>query len=288
MIFMALALVLGGFFGWMHMNARITHLCPAEVYIRDLPRSFEGTKILYLSDLKLQSTADTTSAKRLMKRLSVLQPDILILGGDYGGNSLLETLNGTENTALAPHVADFIASLGSFPASLGKFAVAGDQDHDLYALATTFQSAGVQCLADSSAMIDRNGETIHIAGLSDRSYGRDGSAKLSRNFKKTDCVITTAHNPASYIDIRVSEANGGGTWSDLVLSGHTLGGQINLAGRSLRPFTEEEKRTFAGWFYANDLPLLVSEGIGCEDVPLRLGSNSQIHLITLHRQEIMY
>jgi len=282
-----LALLACGFFGWTHLQARLTHLRPAEIYLADLPRAFEGTKILYISDLKLQSAEDAASAKKLMGQLAHLNPDILLLGGDYSGNTVIETLNGSLSASLDPNAADFIASLANFHAPMGKFAVAGDQDRDLRALAEAFQAANVQCLADSAVEIAKDGAKIAIAGLSDRSQGRDGAGKLSKGFVSGDCVIALAHNPASYVDIRVSEAKGGGKWADLVLSGHTLGGQIQLFGRTMRNFSDEEKRTLAGWHYANDLPLLVSEGLGCEDVPLRLGSESQAHLITLRKQEII-
>ena len=286
-IFMALALLACAFFGWMTLQAHLTHLRPAEIYLADLPRSFEGTKILYISDLKIQSAEDAASAKKLMQRLGHLNPDILLLGGDYSADSAFDTINGITNSALNAYAADFIASLANFSAPMGKFAVAGDQDRDLHALASAFNDAGVQCLSDSSVEITKNGEKIAIAGLSDRNLNQNGSAKLSRSFSAGDCVIAAAHNPASYIDIRVAEANGGGSWADLVLSGHTLGGQIKILGRTLRSYSDEETRTMAGWFYPGDLPLLVSQGLGCEDVKLRLGSESQVHLITLYKQEVL-
>lgn len=286
-LFAMLALALCAFFGWMVLQARITHLRPAEVYLRDLPRGFEGTKILYISDLKIQSAEDASSAKQLMRRLSQLNPDILLLGGDYSADSAFDTLNGTTAASLSPHTADFIASLADFNAPMGKFAVAGDQDRDLQALSAAFNAAGVRCLSDNSAEIEKDGAKIAVAGLSDRKSGRDGSAKLSRSYKSGDCVIAVAHNPASYIDIRVSEADGGGTWADLVLSGHTLGGQISVFGRTLRSYSEEEQRTMSGWHYPGDLPLLVSQGLGCEDIGLRLGSESQVHIITLRKQEVL-
>lgn len=284
-IFMVLALALCGFFGWMHLQARLTHLRPAEIYLADLPRAFEGTKILYISDLKLQSAEDANHAKQLMTRLAQLNPDILLLGGDYCANSILETLNGAATAGLPDYAADFIAFLKNFRAPMGKFAVAGDDDLDLYALAAAFQEAGVQCLSDSMAEIEKDGAKIAIAGLSDGNLGKNGSASLSKGFSESDCVIVAAHNPASYVNIRVNEAKGGGNWADLVLSGHTLGGQMNVFGRTLRDFSEEERRTLAGWHYANDLPLLVSQGLGCEDIKLRLNSESQVHLITLRKQE---
>lgn len=284
-IFLALVVLLCLFFGYMHLLSRVTHLSLSTVYLPDLPPAMEDTTLLFVSDFKLKSPSDAAHASALMDRLALLKPDILILGGDYCANGVLETLNGVSDDALPAYTADFIASLADFHASMGKFAVSGDSDGDLQALTAAFLSAGVSCLGDSSAQIAPG---MHIAGLTDRSLNRNGSAKLSQHFRRGDCVIAAAHNPAAYRDIRVQEAEGGGPWADLVLSGHTLGGQINIFGRTLKSFTEEEKAVMAGWFYPNDLPLLVSQGLGCDGIGLRLGSRSEVHLITLKRQTIAH
>ena len=281
-----LAVLLCAFFGWMHLQARVTHLRPAEVYLPDLPAAFDGTTLLYISDFKLQSQSDAAAAKRLMQHLSELQPDLLLLGGDYCANGAIDTLNGTKNDTLPDYAADFIASLSTFPAKLGKFAIAGDADGDLQSLAASFNAAGVGCLADSAAGVSKDGAQIYIAGITDPVLNRGGSARLSRDFRADQCVIALSHNPAGYKDIRVAEVPGGGAWADLVLSGHTLGGQISIFGRTLRSFSDDELRTLSGWFYPNDLPLLVSNGLGCDAVHLRLNSESQVHLITLHKQYV--
>ena len=140
---MLLVLALGGFMGWMHLQAACTHLKHAEVYLPDLPAAFEDTKILYISDFKLRSKSDADAAKRLMRRLTQLEPDLLLLGGDYCAHGVLETLNGVTDASLPDYAADFIASLASFPAPMGKFAVAGDSDGDLQSLAAAFNAAGV-------------------------------------------------------------------------------------------------------------------------------------------------
>lgn len=267
-------------FLWMHAAAKITHVRKAEVYLPDLPAAFDGVKILFVSDLDIRTESDLKACTKLMRTLQSLHPDILMLGGDYTADTLFEILNGqTGGDELA---GEFILSLADFDAPLGKFAVTGENDGDLSAY---FATAGIEYLSDRCSVITRGSERLIIAGLSEVTLNLTPYTTLGNAFTGDECVIALAHNPSAYVGIRVSEAKNGGAWADLVLTGHNLGGQINLFGRSVRSMTDLESRTVSGWFYADDLPLLVSSGVGCKGPMLRFDSESQVHLITLRRQE---
>lgn len=270
---------------WMHACAKITLVQRAEVYLPDLPEAFDGVKILFVSDFDIRTQGDLRACKNLMKTLQALEPDILLLGGDYSADTLIDILNAQSNAQGSALAAEFIQSVSDFEAPLGKFAVTGENDTDLAALSAAFQSAGIEYLSDRCAAVEKNGASIIIAGLSEVSLKQTQYASLGGAFTGDECVIALAHNPSAYVGVRVSEAKNGGAWADLVLTGHNLGGQINLFGRSIRSMTDEERRTVSGWFYADDLPLLVSRGLGCKGPMLRLGSQSEVHLITLKRQQ---
>lgn len=277
-IALLVVLIFGGF-GWMAGCAHITHLQFADVYLDDLPAEFDGTRLLYISDVNIQNRFDSAACVRLMRKLQSLNPDMLLLGGDYSANSLLEILNGKE-TASADRAADFIHSLADFSAPLGKFAVAGDMD-DTESLAAMFAQAGVQLLQDGCAFVEKGNSMLVIAGLNDASRKTTRYEQIGRYFQGDECVLVLAHNPSSYVGVRVAEAEGGGAWADLVLSGHTMGGQIRLGEHSLRSYADEQPWRFGGWYSTDDLPMLVSSGLGCQGAQLRLGTQSEIWLITL-------
>ncbi|MBQ8507431.1 MAG: metallophosphoesterase [Clostridia bacterium] len=283
-LLIALVLV-GGCLGWMHMQARVTHLRRAELYLPDLPSGMDGATLLFVSDLNIRNGSDARACARLMDKLAQTGPDMLVLGGDYSAPGLLDIINGSEGDA-QDEAAEFIESLADFPAPLGKFAVAGENDTGNAGLEAAFAAAGIDFLDDEPAAIRRNGSEIVIAGLSDDSLNKTPYTQTGRYFSRDDCVIAVAHNPASYIDIRVNEARDGGAWADLVLSGHTLGGQIKLLGRTLRSYPPEVARCLGGWYYIDDLLMLVSEGVGCEGPMLRLGTRSEAWLLTLRRQTV--
>ena len=283
-----IALLAAGVFTlYMHACAKITRISRADVYLKDLPPAFEDTRILFISDFDIRTESDLKACKKLMQQAQALSPDILLLGGDYSADTLVDVLNGRTNPEGSSLAAEFLRSIADFDAPLGKFAVTGENDGDIAALSAAFNAGGIQYLADRCATVEKGRDMLVIAGLKEVTLKQTEYASLGRAFNGNECVIALAHNPTAYVGVRVAEAKGGGAWADLVLSGHTLGGQINLFGRTLRSFSDEEQRTLSGWHYPNDLPLLVSEGLGCEDIWLRLGSESQVHLITLHRQEII-
>lgn len=279
-LLIALLLAIGGLLGWMHLSARVVHLNKAELYLPDLPAAFDGTKLIFLSDVNIRNENDSAAVIRTLQHLQQLNADMLILGGDYSAPTLMESLNGASGGSTQKAQA-FIAELASFPASLGKFAVCGEND-DPASLESLFAASGVQLLQDGCAEIKKDGSSLVIAGLSG-SGTQTHYEQIGSYFSGDECVIAATHNPAGYVGVRVAEARGGGAWADAVLAGHTLGGQINILGRTLRNLPEAEARCIGGWYYSDDLPMLVSQGLGCKGALLRLGSESEIWLITLKK-----
>ena len=282
-VFLLAVVLIAGFFGWMAGSASIVRVCPAEVYLRDLPAQFDGTTILYISDVNIRNASDAAASRRLMHKLESLKPDILMLGGDYSAGTVLDALNRAEDAGDLEHAREFLQSLASFPAPLGKYGVVGEAEKGGDTVSGAFAAAGIQLLQDSYAVIERDGARLTVAGLRDATENRTPYDEFGRTFRSGECVIVLAHNPLSYTRIRMAEAQNGGAWADLVLSGHTLGGQIKLFGRTLRQLSEEESRRIGGWYYGDDLPVLVSQGLGCRGAKLRLGTRSEVWIITLRR-----
>lgn len=277
-------ILLGGLLGWMALQARITHVRRAVVYLDDLPREMDGVTLLYVSDLNIRDEADARRTQRLMQKLGSLAPDVLLLGGDYCGGRILDG-NPDADVRAQEAALSFLRSLGSFPAPLGKYAVAGEQDGVLEGLKEGMSDGGVALLDDECVTILRDGGQLVLAGMSDVSEKRTPYNEIGRYFDGSECVIALSHNPSGYIGVRVAEARSGGAWADLVLAGHTLGGQIKAFGRTIYSLPEAEERCLGGWYYAGDLPMLVSQGVGCSGVQLRLGTTSEVWLLTLRRPE---
>lgn len=263
--------------GALHLNARIVHVRYAEVALEDLPAGFDGTTVLFASDFDLcgLNTADT--ADRLFDRLQALNPDILLLGGDYASADLIERLNGRTGADETAARKAFFAALADFHAPLGKYAVSGDNDGPRDALNLAMKDSGVQLIDSHIAAITKGDEKIGIVGVGEST---DNVAQLSAALSTKHCIIALMHRPSRLVDVRIAEAKDGGRWADLLLAGHTHGGQLQIAGRTLLSLDETEKRCTAGW-YSEGGPMLVTQGVGCEGVNLRLGTQAEVWLITL-------
>ena len=155
----------------------------------------------------------------------------------------------------------------------------------LNGLKEAMSDGGVMLLDDGCATIGKDGAQLVLAGLSDISEKHTPYSEIGGYFDGSECVIALTHNPSGYIGVRVAEARSGGAWADLVLAGHTLGGQIKAFGRTIYTLPEAEARCRGGWYYAGDLPMLVSQGVGCSGVQLRLGTTSEVWMLTLRRPE---
>jgi predicted MPP superfamily phosphohydrolase len=281
-LFLAVAVALLGFLGFAATLARVARVERTTIAARDLPAAFNGLKILYVSDIDLVGLTTASGVARFFDRLEALDPDVLILGGDYACFSLWDRINSTgSEDALAEKRRALFSALEDFDAPMGKFAVAGENDAGSPDLAAELALGGITLLSDSQAIIEKDGARIAVVGLSDDSADQTDYGAIASQCAKGDFVIVAAHNPASIAGVLTAEAEDTGAWCDLMLAGHTHGGQVVLFGRTMRKLSAPESRYLSGWHKESGTFFLVSEGLGCESVNLRFGTTAQVHLVTL-------
>ena len=269
--------------GWGALNADIVRLRRASVYIPDLPRSFEGVTVLYLSDIDLCGTNTPGKSATLVKRLQALNPDMLLLGGDYASPSLLELLNRTDAEQYARRLAErreaFFRQIAGFQAPMGCYALAAPEDGDPAAMAALFSECGFRDITGGAVAISKGGDRLWLAGFSgDRLASR---ILMEQRESGGDCVIALADSPAAFPLLLTLEAPGGGALIDMGLAGHTHAGQARLFGRTAVPLTSQERQYLYGWNRSAGIPLLTTAGLGCEAVNLRYGTQPEAWLITL-------
>lgn len=283
-LFALIALTIAGMLLYMHVVSRVVHVERVTLYLKDLPPGFDGRTILFVSDIDMVGLNGPGSVTRLMDSLEKLEPDILILGGDYAGNSMLDKLNSTgDELALEEDRRALFSAIADFNAPLGKYAVAGDNDAGAEDLAAELSLGRITYLDDSGGSIRLGDEEIYVVGLKDYSQGSTAYSGIASGFSEGDCVIAVTHNPSSVSGMMTAEAGDTGQWCDVILTGHTHDGQIRLWDRSLIRLTQQEERYPTGWSKESGVFILVSPGAGCETVNLRFGTQAQVHLITLKR-----
>lgn len=265
------------------LNANVVRIRRAEVRLADLPPAFDGTTVLYASDIDLMGLNTPAKAADLFHSLESLKPDLLLLGGDYSASTLFEILNRTDQSdeGLAKKRkdrTDFFYYIRDFEAPLGKYAIAAPEDPDQDDLAAVMQDSGIHPLFNQRAELRRGGASIYLAGICKESSGLNSAG---RTFSRGDCVLTVAYSPAVLPILLTSEATDGGQWSDLTLCGHTHGGQVRLFGRSALPLDRQEQQNLSGWVWEAGQPILITQGVGCEGMNLRLDTSPEVWLITL-------
>lgn len=242
------------------------------ITIPKLPEQFHGFRIIQLSDIHHSPFLSETEIAEAARRVNDLQPDLVVLTGDY-----------------ISHSKDFIAgcarALGTLRANHGVFAVLGNHDHwtDGAGMAQALRAVGIRVLENENLLIERDTVTIRLLGIDDSTVRRDDLGRALDGTHDTETRILLAHNPSI-----IREAARAGI--DLVLSGHTHGGQINwrlLIGRENRKtqrwLRRPSRRLMRGYACFGETHIYVNRGLGTVVLPLRYGCPPEISVIELCR-----
>ena len=228
-----------------------------------LPPAFSGFRILQLSDLHADTNAD--AMQRVSQLVGGLQYDLCVLTGDYRGRTA-----GDYQAALTG-VSQLRQQLrGDIYAVLGN--------HDTILMVPGFESVGIRMLLNESVEIARDSDRIHLVGIDDAHYFRvDNIEKAAAHIPPKAFSILLSHTPEIYRQAAHAGFN-------VMLSGHTHGGQICLPGPV--PITLDARLPrYMGrgaWQYHGMLGY-TSAGAGTSIVPVRFNCPPEITLHELQR-----
>jgi predicted MPP superfamily phosphohydrolase len=231
------------------------------------PESFSGVSVLFLSDLEYGTFFDAGRLAKLSGKLSDLQVDVVVFGGDLFDAAYSPVMDDVE--ALT-------AFLGSIDAPLGKFAILGDSDQLSEQRAALVRKvlydADFELLQDNPITLHNGtGATIGLVGIDYDETASDLSAAFSGTAAE-GFVLTVVHGAglAQYFPAAAS---------DLTLAGHSHHCQINL------PFA----RAYDDWALTGNVglgkqnvagtPVYVAHGLGTTGQDLRIFDDPQILII---------
>lgn len=259
-----------GMMSYMVWEANQYRVDEQSIELQRLPVSFDGTRILFISDIHRRTITDDL----ITRCKSAGSTDLVLIGGDLREKGV-PLQRSRDNIRKLTSIAPVYMVCGNH-----------DYDDDIRPLEVMLHEERVRLLHNESVVLEqKDGSRIRLAGVDDPRTKRDRLKRAISEPSDGDELFTLllAHDPAIAFRMDVSDS------IDLILCGHTHGGQVALPfiGPLMRhPF---EKTYWRGWF---DLPkrqttgawlprLFVSCGYGTSKMPIRLLAPAELHLFTL-------
>jgi len=226
-----------------------------------VPQPKTWISIALLTDMHAGSFKDASWFSRMSREVSALRPDVVLFDGDAVVDK-------------ADPVMD-LASLSDIQSPLGKFFVLGN--HDLVDrpqdIRAAFISFGFKDLTNVSVHLEKQGGVVELQGIDDLWYGKP---TVVRRSSANTPHVTLSHEADLLLDLKEKQ-------TDLVLSGHTHGGQVYLP--ILGPLwpvpTFLGRGMCRGRIIKHGVPAIISNGLGESDGRMRLFTPPEIVVVEI-------
>ncbi len=237
-----------------------------DVFLRDLPESFEGFRITQLTDVHHSRIVGIDEVRQTVDLANLTKPDLIALTGDY-------------TTSYRRYIEPCAEALGALNAPEGVWAVLGNHDHytDRELTTRALENNRIAVLNNANTTLRRGSDVLQLSGIDDWSWAGTNWPRALYGLDQKRPTVLLSHQPR-VLDFAESEKVG------LILSGHTHGGQIDLPliGLPAR-FATAELKYAQGLFRRGDTQLYVSRGTGVIGLPLRFGVRPEIAVLRLRR-----
>lgn len=250
----------------MIMNQKIE----SEKITKDL----NNLKIAFISDIHFNHFMNSDRLMNMIEKINANKPDIILLGGDLFDDPSLFNVDDEARKQL-------IHCLKALHANEGKFAVLGEEDHDenvsSFIEDLLFQ-ADFELLNNEHIQLTKNGDSfINLIGIDSIVKGNPDIEKSFEDVNTKSFTIVLSHAPDIIKDLPKSGI-------DLVLTGHSHGGQISLPFIGSLTKIKGASTYTKGDYLINQTRIIVSNGLGTTGQDIRIFSDPQCHMIRLTRK----
>lgn len=264
----ALIFAIGGIFYGLY-NGLIQKPIVKNIEIT-VPKLKKDLRIVQISDLHIDTLSKESDLKYIINKINTLQSDAIMLTGDIVDSKI-------------EYIKNKVMLLKNLQAKYGVYYVLGNHEYyyDTKTILDTLRDAGIIILNNTSTIINIDSRpVINIVGITDLSGNKMGFLQPNIQqaiFKGNPNIpsILLSHQPKVIEYMHDKHV-------DLILSGHTHGGQIfpfNFLVALEQPYIKGLHQ------YKNNSYIYVNQGTGFWGPPMRLGTFSEITLITLKSQE---
>src|SRR5712691_11370682 len=264
-------------YGLLHSRLDVEVVQP-RIPLARLPKAFDGFRVAQLSDIHISPFTTADYIHRCVVITNELKPDLIALTGDYIAWD-------TEQQG------EVVRTLAGLRAPFGVFGCLGNHEEESgteESITRLFAAKGIHILRQARAPIVLGGETLNLIGIdephgrTETEWRRDVHRKLRqiKELMMPETVnILLSHGDFPHMFDRVAELG-----IDLMLAGHTHGGQLSLdfvhRGLNLSHLIYDYN---SGWYEKNGAQLYVNRGIGTTGFPIRLGARPEISVFELSR-----
>ncbi len=261
------------------LEARWIKITNVTIESQDIPKSFDGKRIVFVSDIHHGAALSIERVKKLVQRINDLHPDIIILGGDY--ISLEEK-----------YIEPVFDELRNLKCNYGVYGVLGNHDWYVNGNLTKKMMARNKFndCDNKSYWLKINRDSIKIGGVVDPDGGKPESESTVYDVHKKDFCILISHRP-DYIKQLNNDL------VDLTLSGHTHGGQITFFGlwapilptenglwASLSLSEKSQKYRYGLIHFKPNMQSYITSGIGTRFPNLRFFCRPEIAVLILKKK----
>lgn len=251
--------------------------------IKNLPKAFQGYRIVQISDLHSGSFQNPEKLKGAFELIQKQNPDLFVFTGDMVNN-------------LASEFAPFLPYFEMLKAKDGKFSVLGNHDYGQYhqweskteeennlkRLIQEQDKAGLRLLRNEHVKISKDGSELYLIGVEnwgEKPFPQLGDlTKAAQGIPQDAVKILLSHDPTHFDHVVTSHPSK----VDLTLSGHTHGMQFGLDLKNIKwsPVQYRYKK-WADLYQVRQQYLYVNRGFGVIGYPGRVGITPEITLFEL-------
>jgi uncharacterized protein len=252
---------------------RIEHV---PIHLPRLPEIFDGLRIVQISDLHYANFTEPFFIRHVVDQANKLKADVILFTGDYISAGLWPY---EEIVRFAYSCAEILSRI-TCPI---RYAVLGNHDYffNRWVVTDALKTHNIPVLTNRYEPLEREGKRLWFAGTGDAIKHDikldDAVPPASR--KNGEPVILLSHEPDSFDMVAHSNV-------DLMLSGHTHGGQIRLPFLPAMFLPEMGTKYVEGLFRLGSTQLYVNRGIGAVGLPFRFNCPPEITVLTLSSRPV--
>ncbi len=242
------------------------------VRIGNLPTSFHGFTIAQVSDIHYRDFDEPYFVEHAVNQLNLLKPDMVALTGDF---ITAHRVPGGGMKSAVSDANECASILAGIKCPL-RFCSLGNHDCvDVPGALAALRSHGLSALSNQHAAIDRSGDRLWIAGIADAYFDVPNLPAALPRRKPNEPVVLLGHEP----DFADAVTTIGGV--DLMLGGHTHGGQIRLPLLPAMFLPAMGVKYVHGLYSLGKTQLYVNRGLGTMHLPFRFNCPPELTMLTL-------